>query len=266
MPTNTALPVKYVNNRGLISLYSQVERRVKIIVSDYMGNQTFAFFNLKRSEDMQEINRSNPEAMVLNAVEDHVINTDLATVKFDNNSFARTQYVTIKKTLGPLRCVSIGDKNEAVIKPYQLCIPIESSILTTDKTVIISDFEDGKPNGYGGSKVGNLFCTKVPSFGNYCLTNDETPPTATILSNLKKLGTATHIIARLDDNISYKSPAKTFSYKVYIDDNFIPCEYKESAKRLTIPLAGLTKGSHVLRIELKDYVGNMAIFRQDFNL
>jgi hypothetical protein len=264
MPTNTSLPVKQVVNDGLISLYSQIERRIRLEVFDHHGNKSNAFFNLKRAEEVASLAQRPDNLKYLTTLNAHDISGDIAKVSFEAGSFARNQYLDIKKSLGPLRCVSVGDKNEATIKDFELCMLIEEGLNVTNKTTIVSDVEDGKPSGFGGRRIGNSFCTKVSSLGSYCLVDDLSPPSVSILTNLKNLKTAKSIIARLEDNINYKSPAKSFSYKVYIDGVFKPCEYKESTKRLTIPLSGLEKGAHILKIVVIDFVNNENVLEQEF--
>lgn len=263
LPANQTLPVKYAYKNGVFPVYSSKESKVKLEVSDYDGNKSFAYLRVKRAETIPENNVERNFNYYLKADSAYNnIKIGQLQFSFEPYSFARNQYFNANISDSFPICMQLGDEDEALIKPFEVCIPINKDLIT-NKTVLVS--REGNTNyaSPGLYKEGN-WCVKIHAFDKYCMTEDTLAPVINVISNLKKLNGSKNITATLSDNMMYRSPGSAFTYKVYIDGAFIPCEYRELNKRLTIPISTLHTGVHTLEIKCRDYVGNESVFKKEF--
>jgi hypothetical protein len=263
LPSNQTLPVKYTYKNGVFPIFSSKESKVKIEVSDYDGNKSFAYFRVKRAESIPD--------NILQRNYNHYLRVDstynqLTTgqIKFNISpfTFARNQYFNTQVYETFPICVQIGDNNEAVLKPFETCIPVNKELISK-RTVLINK-EGNTTYASIGEYNDGYWCVKIHAFDKYCLSEDTIAPQINVITNLNKLNGTKNIIATLSDNMYYRSPGTAFTYKVYIDKEFIPCEYRELNKRLTIPISSLHSGKHTLEIKCRDYVGNESVWKKEF--
>ena len=53
-----------------------------------------------------------------------------------------------------------------------------------------------------------------------------------------------------------------FTYNVWVDDLWLPCEFRSLSETLTVPIQGLSPGLHSLVIEVRDAYGNLSLGNQ----
>jgi hypothetical protein len=261
LPANNTLPVKFDYKKGVFPVYGSKASKIRVEVSDYEGNTTRAYLRVKRNEEIADasLERTCDEYLKVDQnYKDLMINQ----LKFNISpySFARNQYFNAKITNTFPLCIRVGDKNEALIKPIEVCIPLDQK-LVNDKTVLSVKNGNSTSATVGIYKDG-YYCAQLQSLDEYCLTTDTQAPTINVMTNIKKLAGVKNISASLSDNMSYRAPATTFTYKVFINDQFIPCVYRELNRRLSIPISQLSKGKHTVEIRCRDFVGNESTWKQ----
>ena len=264
LPSNKTLPVKYDYKNGVFPIFGSKASNIRVEVSDYEGNTSFAYFRVKRSEQIidQPYERTFDEYLKVDEeYKDLIINQ--LKINIPTFSFARNQYFNAKIITPFPLCIRVGDKNEALIKPIEICIPVDENMIT-DKTVLTT--KDGNSTiATVGTYKNGYWCSQIASFGEYCLSTDNQAPTINVTTNFNKLTGVKNLSASLYDNMSYRAPGAPFTYKVFIDGKFFPCEYRELNRRLTIPISQLTSGKHTIEIRCRDFVGNESVWKNTIN-
>ena len=259
LPSNQTLPIKYVHKNGVFQVSNSKVSRIRVEVSDHEGNTSYAHLHIKRSESINETQTQRIFDHYIKVEETHQkLNVNQLVFDIKPYSFARNQYFVAKMTTESPKCIKIGDKNEALLRSLDVCIPINKELIS-DKTVLTQ--RDGSTIlAFTGSYKNGMWCTSISALGDYCFSTDTIAPTISVTTNLKKLVGVKNLSATLYDNMSHR---RSFTYKVFIDNTFVPCVYRELNRRLTIPIGQLSTGAHTFSIQCTDDVGNKSAWRND---
>lgn len=259
-PSNQISMLKYIKGDGSIALYAATKRKICIEVSDFDGNTTKAYLNLVR-DTLMKSNIAIPTCeYLLETNESRLLEKD--KVRFEVPEYL-TPTATGMSVFADSMGFSFGCVETALLKPVAVCLPVPASLLGNPR-MILAKTDEKVVSSRGGEVRDGLFCTTIGSTGKYRFMIDDKPPVITPIQFSTAAGKRTQFTFELKDNVRYSGQAKTFEYKVFIDNKYIPCEMKELVKTLYIPLKDLKPGNHELKIYARDFVGNETSFERQF--
>lgn len=264
LPTNNVSAVKYTKEDGVVALYSERSRNICIQVKDAAGNESSAYFKLLRDTNMVSNLIANKDSLEIQVAEINKFKVNDMTFEFPQYSVVKnTPFYAYKNAFSKIEEFRIGDANYAVLKDFMASFPMPTSFSKTDKLTLVLE-SDGKLSSQGIKIVdGKVFAT-LSNFGKYRFMQDNQGVKILPLSQNKKSKSPKELLFKLDDNITYSSPSNKYTYKVYIDGKYVPCELKELTAILTVPINQLSKGSYKLRIVTSDMFGNKEEYNTTF--
>jgi len=256
LPTNNVSAVKYTKGDGVLALFSEKPRNICIQVKDVAGNESTAFFNLLRDTAMISNMISSKDSLEILVAQANKLQVNDMTFEFDKYSVVKnTPFYANKNPFSKSEEYRIGDVRYAVLKDFKASFPVPTSFVSMDKLTLVLE-SDGKLSSQGITVAdGKVFAT-LSSFGKYRFVQDKQGVKILPLSQKKKSKSPKELLFKLDDNITYSSSPQKYTYKVYIDGKYIPCELKELTSILTVPINQLSKGRYKLKIVTLDMFNN----------
>lgn len=256
LPTNNVSAVKYTKGDGVFAIYSEIPRNICIQVKDVAGNESTAYFKLLRDTSMISNMVTSKDSLEILVAQANKLQVNDMTFDFEKYSVVKnTPFYANKNPFSKSEEYRIGDVRYAVLKDFKASFPVPTSFVSMDKLTLVLE-SDGKLSSQGITIVdGKVFAT-LGSFGKYRFMQDNEGVRILPLSQNKKSKNPTELLFKLNDNITYSTAALKYTYKVYVDGKYFPCELKELTSILTIPIADFAKGSHKLKITTSDMFGN----------
>ena len=261
LPANTVRTIKYAKNEGAFQIFASKPRNICIKLEDFEGNVSSAYFSIIR-DTLMVGNRQIPtyeKALKQNVDESFALGD--FQFKMLAGTLAKDGGMNVS---GYGKSYKVGDGEQAILKDFEYCVIIPEE-LAQEKDLFFANVSSSKPAVKGGVIKDGKYCGTMSAFGNYRFIKDNEAPVILPVSFSTNATAKSNFTFKLSDNVSYRTPARTFEYKVFIDDVFIPSEMKELTGVLTVPLGKLTKGSHQLVIKVRDSAKNEAEFSKLFN-
>ncbi len=262
VPGNRLSIVQNDRQRGLISLYKDQWRKVELIASDFNGNESKYEFQLKRAASFEPPSTRIPN--LKHGIMQEIAHKNLK-VTFFPGSLARDIAFDIKSPAqdSTVSQFEIGDYNEPVLDGIRLSVKIPETLKSKREKLCLVRLSGGRPMDFGNELKNDSLITMVNDFGRYGIIADEKAPDINPV-NFSRIAKGSHFKFRIRDNIQTSSAARAFTYNVWVDDQWIPCEFRSLSETLTIPLQGLTPGQHNLVIEARDAFDNLSRWSADF--
>ncbi|HRG21387.1 MAG TPA: hypothetical protein PLQ57_10165, partial [Saprospiraceae bacterium] len=159
---------------------------------------------------------------------------------------------------------SIGDSQEPILDGIRLSVRIPEMYLSKKNKLCFARLNGrGRPTDYGQTLKGDSLVTTTTDFGKYGFVIDEKAPDIIPLSfsgNPK----GQQFRFRIRDNIQTSNGAQAFTYHVWIDEQWMPCDFRSLSETLTVPIGQLSQGVHDLVIEAKDQFDNLSRWTATF--
>jgi len=261
VPGNSLSIVQNDRQRGLITLYKDKWRKVEMKASDFNGNESTYQFQLKRAPSFEPPATPSP-----NVRHGHIqtVNHKNLDVTFFPSSLARDITFGIKSTGNDTATqFEIGDYNEPILDGIRLAVKIPDSLLVKKDKLCLVRAGGGRPMDYGNELKNDSLFTTVNDFGKYILYADEKAADIRPV-NFSRDTKGNAFKFRIRDNIQTSASARAFTYNVWVDDLWLPCEFRSLSETLTVPIQGLSPGLHSLVIEVRDAYGNLSRWQSDF--
>ena len=262
MPGNQLTMVQNDKQRGLINLYKDSWRRVELRVSDFNGNESKYRFQIKRAASFEA-----PPSKTSNIRQgqfQQFRHKDLE-VGFMPQSLARD--ISFEVTSGADSIVteySIGDSQEPILEGIRLSVRIPEKYQSKKNKLCFARLNGrGRPTDYGQTLKGDSLVTTTTDFGKYGFVVDEKAPDIIPLS-FSGSPKGQQFRFRIRDNIQTSNGAQAFTYHVWIDDQWLPCDFRSLSETLTVPIGQLSQGVHDLVIEAKDQFDNLSRWTATF--
>lgn len=262
MPGNQLSMVQNDKQRGLINLYKDSWRRVELKVSDFSGNESRYRFQIKRaaSFDAPPVKTTN-----IKHGEYQTYSHKNLEVGFLPQSLARDIAFEVSSTGDSLTSVyHIGDPQEPILDGVKLSVLIpENHREKKDKLCFARLNGKGRPTDYGQTLKGDSLITVTTDFGKYGFVVDEKAPDIIPLSFSGNPRTQ-QFRFKIRDNIQTANGAQAFTYHVWIDGQWLPCDFRSLSETLTVPIGQLSAGAHELVIEARDQFDNLSRWSAPF--
>lgn len=256
------------NGSGLIPIYANKDRHVRLEIEDYERNKTVCNFIVRRSQHMVEPTIAPPFAHKILVAQQMKITEHTCSVYFDINSLFRNINFQLLSSIaeGKEPIYTIHTEKEPIKSPIQISIqPSITDHIDTSKAVIVHTTAKGGKINYGGIWENGQLVTKIREFGQFSIWYDNTAPTIKPISFTPKAGKKSSFTFKISDDLSTKGEyVADISYKVWIDGQFTISPFRELNHTLVVPIQDLSAGTHQLKIEVTDHSGNMAVFDKSF--
>lgn len=253
LPGNQLSVYDSIKDNGLIRLYQNKSRAVKIILGDVEGNETEVRFNINRAESIPP-----PETIPFNFKvkegKSDTISAWGARVIFNPQSLDRDLYLTVKKEENEF---IIGNNTTKLFSPVELSLPLDLSEGDFIKQLGIWYQEKDQWINMGGNIKDGKIITQISDLGKFTLGSDTISPTITIHTPGSSIGPGKKVKVTLDDNIQTGGLAEEVKYAVFLDGSWMVAAYKSMTREMEIKIPeDIAPGSHQLTIQAKDDYGN----------
>ena len=242
-PANSLMIIDSIVRDGVFPVYASKARKIKIVCKDFNGNETLILTEIIRDTTPINLLESDYNLLAEYKIENS-ITADNITLSIPKGALEKNEKLVIKQdTVGERVKYLIGKKQIPLLLNAKLSIKDLASQDESDKLLLVQ-LDEGKYTDYGTLYKNGVISSYIGSFGEYQIIFDTIPP------YLKRLSTSSYstdeIIIEAYDNIETKGSATNFTYDVYVNGNWTPCEYKSLVKNIYISKANLKKGDIIL--------------------
>ena len=255
--------IKTDADRGIINVESSsLTKNYKIVISDYMNNQTEIIVPVEYSglPPTNVVPTQKSKYFVKSNIE-NVFASENTEVIFPEKIFYEDFYMDFRVKNDT---VYLHNGTVPVHANYTLNIDSKKYSEEKMKKMFVAKIEGKKLDYLPTYRKGTIFSAKTRELGTFCLANDEINPKTAILkviegANLTKEST---ISFRISDDLSGIN-----TFNGYLNGKWILFEYEYKQKRLTYKLSDKVApeiGKNELKLIVADNVGNTTIFETSF--
>ena len=255
--------IKTDADRGIINVESSsLTKNYKIVISDYMNNQTEIIVPVEYSglPPTNVVPTQKSKYFVKSNIE-NVFASENTEVIFPEKIFYEDFYMDFRVKNDT---VYLHNGTVPVHANYTLNIDSKKYSEEKMKKMFVAKIEGKKLDYLPTYRKGTIFSAKTRELGTFCLANDEINPKIAILkviegTNLTKEST---ISFRISDDLSGIN-----TFNGYLNGKWILFEYEYKQKRLTYRFSDKIApeiGKNELKLIVADNVGNTTIFETSF--
>jgi murein DD-endopeptidase MepM/ murein hydrolase activator NlpD len=253
---------KKINNQGFILMDSE-EKELRIVASDLEGNQSEMKITLQRGDQKLEAIQDSTSIILSYLQEDTLIRRQDLEIKYRKGTLHRNTafkaYVDFIPYANPT--IYIGSENEAIFENIGISLKLPELSSTQSHNLY---FVHSGNTAYPVVCRGDWLECEVSSFGNYKVIKDTIPPTITAVKFSKNAVGMKEFRFTIKDNINVVG--NKFRYKTYINEVWVPSEFKQLTHTLSIPLDSANTGENSLKIVAMDAGGNEAVYESIFRI
>jgi hypothetical protein len=257
LPGNRLSIINEAVNNGIIYLEEGQTKMIKLILTDFDMNSVTQYVSIFRksgilNSNSDMITTGNKYQAGLN----HVINVEGLNAYIDEKSLLKDMDIPINITndFNGSKEYRIGNTDYPLLSPIKVEVSIPEQFQSImDKTGFM--LSRANPLYRGQEIKGNMLVADIADFGRYKFFLDTIAPKIQPL-NFNEAKKANILKFKLTDNISTGGNAKPFTYQVFLDGNWKPCEMKETVNTLYVPIKDLNSGEHHLMIKVEDVFQN----------
>ena len=255
--------IKTDADRGIINVESSsLTKNYKIVISDYMNNQTEIIVPVEYSglPPTNVVPTQKSKYFVKSNIE-NVFASENTEVIFPEKIFYEDFHMDFRVKNDT---VYLHNGTVPVHANYTLNIDSKKYSEEKMKNMFVAKIEGKKLDYLPTYRKGTIFSAKTRELGTFCLANDEINPKIAILkviegTNLTKEST---ISFRISDDLSGIN-----TFNGYLNGKWILFEYEYKQKRLTYRFSDKIApeiGKNELKLIVADNVGNTTIFETSF--
>lgn len=261
----------YLKKGGVITLDPEEAVAVRLEAADIAGNISTLAFWLKRISGRKHIQRPFYNYW-LPREEASIIQTPTLFLRFPENSFYESLHFyyepVLEDSYGVYSLVHhVHHPGTPLHQAFE--IAIRPTLLIPDhlreKAFVGYCADGGAAVNCGGSWKDGFLHTRAASFGAYCILTDDEPPAIEPLSWQEDLSRAASVAFRITDDFRTTGDVPGLQYRGTVDGHWVLFEYDAKHGRLEYFFEDtLARGEHQLRLEVKDAMGNVAVFEKSF--
>ena len=255
--------IKTDADRGIINVESSsLTKNYKIVISDYMNNQTEIIVPVEYSglPPTNVVPTQKSKYFVKSNIE-NVFASENTEVIFPEKIFYEDFHMDFRVKNDT---VYLHNGTVPVHANYTLNIDSKKYSEEKMKNMFVAKIEGKKLDYLPTYRKGTIFSAKTRELGTFCLANDEINPKIAILkviegTNLTKESTVSF---RISDDMSGIN-----TFNGYLNGKWILFEYEYKQKRLTYRFSDKIApeiGKNELKLIVADNVGNTTIFETSF--
>lgn len=253
--------VKISVNRGLIHFASKNESTIKLILSDFSGNQTSA--TLKIISKGTDNIKNNIKSKGIVPGKENILKFEDGSIFFPPNALFDTTDISVRKNGN---VYTIGSHFIPINESFTINLKIPAPLEKTDTSKIVLKIVSGNSTKYlKGEIIDGYFKTKGNMLGQFELTTDFEPP---ILNFIKPKNLAEGALPSATGKASFAASDKLSGiarYSASLNGNWILLPYDAKSGKMWVEFpANLPKGTHELIVTVSDKCGNQTVLKQKF--
>lgn len=255
---------------GIIPAFENKNQEIKIIASDFQGNQSSVEFSVVRKPPPYEYN-TPVYTHEFSPDEAQVVSLQGATIKFPKNAFFKEERLHIKEERGQCEnCISpvIVIREDGIPFYHAPTLYFETYSFPShlkDKVFAAQIDEDGELTLIRGNWEGNSYKAKIRSIGSYALAIDTVPPLIKPKRFQRDARELKSISFEISDDLNASVKNGGLNYQTYINGQWALFEFDLKSNTIIHHFdRPLKEGTHQLRIEVEDAVGNQAVREFEF--
>lgn len=271
LPGNQLSIYKQLSNFGVVPLYQNKSSKITLVASDVAGNASRLEFWVKRGNPAATPVSNEIFNYILPYDEGNMIQTDGIYVHMPAGTLYENLYLKYQTT--PERssgCYShvhhlhdsrtpVHDYFDIGIRPT---VPIPAEL---KPKVFVAYCQGGGVWNCGGEWKDGFLRTKVRALGDYCILVDETPPSVKPIAFNANMKGYNRMKFKISDNVATTGDVRALTYQAWVDDQWILMEFDKKTGTLSHEFdERIGPGEHLLRLVVKDAVGNEAVFERKF--
>ncbi len=269
LPGNRLSIYENKQDKGVIQLSKNKATKIQINASDVAGNDQVLEFWVRRAEVPEPPARSYNYLLPYDQA--NVIETADFSLSMPNGTLYENLYfkyhTTIENSAGVYSMIHhLHDYKTPVHKYFNLAIrPVDLPEGLREKAFIAYCQPNQKMITCGGKWEGNRLITKVRDLGDFSVMVDTEAPKISPEKFSRNMVGYNRMSFKVTDNFSTAPNVKQIEYDAYIDGNWILMEYDAKNDLLIHRFSkDLTKGTHQLRLVVRDDRKNETIFEKEF--
>ena len=198
-------------------------------------------------------------------IEDYQIYIDVPMGTFYENAFVR--YEVKSQAFGQFSDVHIFKPEDTPLhQSFLLGLRAENMPLKIKEKAFIGQISKGSVTNWGGQwQDDGMIVANVRSLGHFCIMADTIPPVIQAERFASDMRRFSSMSFKISDNISASPNLPNLQFKGFIDGKWVLFTYDEKNRRIQYIFEDeLSRGSHQLKIEVSDAMGNIALFERSF--
>lgn len=258
-------------NNGVIELFEGKPSHVRLVASDVAGNEAVLEFWVKRSKIPATSIASKSYNYILPYDEGNLIRTEGLYLHLSQGTLYENLYMKYETTPeNSDGCFSdvhhLHNYRTPIHKYFDIGIRPTASIPAELKPkVFVAYCQGGDVWNCGGKWKEGLLRARVRALGDYCIMVDEKPPVVTPVAFAYNMRGYNKMKFKVTDNVETMGPVRAISYNAWVDGKWILLEYDKKNDMLIYEFdEHVGEGDHVLKLVVKDAVGNETVFEKDF--
>jgi hypothetical protein len=264
LPGNKLTVIDQEINSGLVYLTDSVNTEVMFVLTDFHGNTATQIVNILKIASSERLPEVENNSLLRHGIKHQLSKEDL-NVTINENTLPRDIPVPIyiSTNYRGIKEYSIGHGKYPVLAPITISASLPEQLYNlSDKVGLM--LLGSNPNFFGQKVNGTTYTIDAMDFGRFGFFVDTIGPRITPQNfpSKGKLKSET-LRFKLTDNITPRG-VKPFSYTVFLDGVWLPCEMKETSDIVTVPVRDLVGGSHHLLIKAVDQFNNESIWEGVF--
>lgn len=258
-------------NGGVIELYERKASHIKMVAADVAGNETVLEFWVKRGKIPATSVANKAFNYVLPYDEGNLIRTEGLYFHLSKGTLYENLYMRYETTPENSNgCYShvhhLHNYKTPAHKYFDIgirpTIPIPAEL---KPKVFVAYCRNGDVWNCGGKWKDGMLRARVRSFGDYCIMVDQKPPTITPIAFGYNMKGYNKMKFKVEDDVATTGHVRDISYDAWIDDEWILLEYDKKNDMLIYKFdERISEGDHVLKLVVKDAVGNETRLVKDF--
>ena len=257
-------------NDGVIPLFRDRLQKMKLIVSDFHGNQTIWSGYLRRSKVVSSPNYPTFQS-VLPYDQDNSLKHHGFSVEVPKGALFETTFLSVEMKKNGLDGVApiyqLSCLEAGLRKPIKISFHSPNLSDALKSKLVIAEVSDSiKPILIGGSFHGDTISANYDRFGQFTLVIDTIPPQIELTRNHVK-GVDRLLRFKITDAQKYANGLQKLKYTIHINDHWQLATYDLKSNQINCELsrARYGNGEHLLQLIVSDYVGNQSTYDYRFN-
>jgi len=269
LPGNRLSIYEGKKDKGIIQLEKNKATKIQIIASDVAGNDEVLEFWVKRTDVPEPPARSYNYLLPYDQANE--IETEDFSLSMSNGTLYENLYFKYHSTTENSADVyslihHLHNYKTPVHKYFNISIrPVDLPTALREKAFIAYCQPDQKIITCGGKWNGDRLITKVRDLGDFSIMVDTEAPKIIPEKFSSNMVGYNRMTFKVTDNFASAPNVTQIDYDAYLDDNWILMEYDAKNDLLTHRFSKkLTKGTHRLRLVVRDDRKNEAVFEKTF--
>ncbi len=257
-------------NDGVIPLFQDRYREVRIEVSDFDGNTTNWQTYLKRTPEVTAIDPP-PFQYFLPCTVSHQIKVGGLDVEILPSTLIEDVFMTVQHFAAVNGALSntyaLHPGSTRLMRPFRLSMDASQIAHDLRDKVVVSNVTDTLEMVHLGAEwQADTISAWSNQFGSFALQLDTTAPTIQLIQTKP---TVDHQIFtfKITDSEKYGNGCDKLVYRLEIDDRWHLAKYDLKSSSITCKVlkSKIGFGEHLLKLVVSDYVGNSSTYDYRFN-